>query len=658
MTISTSSILRTSFAAIAALILLVVSQSAGSISAATLNVDGSDGGCSDLAGTPYCTIGAAVGDATPGDVINVFPGTYAERVDVDTMDTNGNITFQTVDSSGTPTPGTVTVNPGTAGDEAFTTACSFPGDITIDGFNFGFALPANAIELCASGAMTIRNVTANDSLGLGVGLFGPGSATVENTTANNAGSDGVEVDVNGNVSIVNATANGNTDDGFDIYAGGNVTINGSDADGNGTEGGDGFDIYAGGNVTIDESGADENQDYGFEIGDFDTGTVTITDSHANGNLINDGFDVDAHGVTITNATANDNGDEGIQLDIGGDVVLDRVTANNNSQHPENEGGDGLDIEALNTGCEESCPPIIDLVDSIKVTNSVFIGNGSSGVDFDGDGDNHEPSGTYLVNGNIICENTTAGFSQNSEIHTDATGNWWGDASGPEHPKNPTPGTGDKVLDGVNPTNDDGQGDTAGTTDFEPWIDFITVQTTNSVTGVLSSLLLLPNGSSADPPPGYVDSLPAVTQGQPTTVDFMLMMASGPSLLVTSNLEGPGNPNGDPTFAVTTDNGTVSTSGFVENSSLEATLVPETAGTATVALTGPCGLDGGTGGNTVVLDVVAAPVAPTATPAQLPASGGEPTDGGRLNAALLVITALALLGVGSGFWLVHQRRPTR
>jgi nitrous oxidase accessory protein NosD len=48
--------------------------------AATLTVDQNAPGCSDIDGTPFCTIGAALASAAPGDVIKVMPGTYAESL--------------------------------------------------------------------------------------------------------------------------------------------------------------------------------------------------------------------------------------------------------------------------------------------------------------------------------------------------------------------------------------------------------------------------------------------------------------------------------------------------------------------------------------------------------------------------------------------------
>ena len=96
-----------------------------------------NGSCNSL--TPcYTTISAGVAAATGGDTIYVFPGTYAESVDLDTMSLTGNICLVTVDGSGTPTPGTATIDPGAAGGPgtgAAITSWDFYDNVTVDGFN-------------------------------------------------------------------------------------------------------------------------------------------------------------------------------------------------------------------------------------------------------------------------------------------------------------------------------------------------------------------------------------------------------------------------------------------------------------------------------------------------------------------------------------------
>ena len=67
--------------------------------------------CVNTAGTGGCygSIQAAVNGANGGDVIHVYPGIYDESVNLSAMQSVGSITLVTVNNSGTPTPGTVTV---------------------------------------------------------------------------------------------------------------------------------------------------------------------------------------------------------------------------------------------------------------------------------------------------------------------------------------------------------------------------------------------------------------------------------------------------------------------------------------------------------------------------------------------------------------------
>lgn len=95
-------------------------------------------------------------------------------------------------------------------------------------------------------------------------------------------------------------------------------------------------------------------------------------------------------------------------------------------------------------------------------------------------------------------------------------------------------------------------------------------------------------------------------------------------------QGLGDPNGPPPFTLTTDNGTLRDADetgatvheFINqpDGTLSVTLLPDTAGRATVTLDGPCNLDGSI---TVQVEAPLTPT-PTATPTARSAATATPT----------------------------------
>ena len=71
------------------------------------------------------------------------------------------------------------------------------------------------------------------------------------------------------------------------------------------------------------------------------------------------------------------------------------------------------------------------------------------------------AGTFQLQCNNITGNAGFGLRSNINAAVAAPDNWFGSASGPTHPSNPT-GTGDSVVDGTNGG--------AGTVNFMPFLD--------------------------------------------------------------------------------------------------------------------------------------------------------------------------------------------
>ncbi|MEX0800811.1 MAG: hypothetical protein WD379_06310 [Dehalococcoidia bacterium] len=242
-----------------------------------------------------------------------------------------------------------------------------------------------------------------------------------------------------------------------------------------------------------------------------------------------------------------------------------------------------------------------------ISGNAIMDNGTDGVDLAGTGE--------TVTGNIICGNGESGVNEDSDANApfDVTGNWWGDPTGPTHPEN-AGGAGDALEDAASGGSGDG--------DFDPWIDTIT--------------------ASADP----------AALNVPSAVAFQFASADGTTFLG----EGAGP------FEITTDNGAVSPSpAFINgpDGTLEVTLTPDEVGTATVTATGPCGLDDTLGGNTITLDVAAAPVGPTPTstpaaPSELPDTGAPPASQSGVP-WLALLAAIGAAAVAGGAIVAMRRR---
>jgi parallel beta-helix repeat protein len=497
---------------------------------------------------PFCSIGLAVLAANPNDTIYVYPGTgtYNEHVNLNNMAVDGNITLTT--------PGPTLVNGGATG-EAFSCGPAFPGGVTIDGFT-ALSPSTHGIHLDLTGTAIVRNVIASGNRWRGIEV----------------------VSTNANVVIRNCTANQNGDDGIAVYGSPrNVTINNCRARNNTGANVDGIVVDdAQGTVTITDCTASNNSLDGMRVVR-PTGSVTIDGCTTSGNG-NRGLNIKntPGNVTISGVTANGNS-QGITVDndeIGGNINATGCTASNN------HAGNGIRISGAgvvtvaNATADGNDSTGIGVYTSGKTTiaNCAASQNGSSGFSVnEGSSDmlinacvaqgneygvyiRNMPTGAALeVTGSIICGSTVEGLHVSSgPVSVDATGNWWGCPEGPNSPP----------CDYIDPDS--------ATVDSTPWIDTVSASVT------------------VDP----------ATAGEPTVVSFQF---SDTSVYLG---EGPGDLHGTAPFIVTTDNGTVTGGGFINepNGVLSVTLVPDTSGAATVTVDGPCGIED-LDGTTIEVDVL-------------------------------------------------------
>jgi hypothetical protein len=516
----------------------------------------------DCAGNTPCypTIQGAVNDAEFGDTIYVFPGTYHEGVDLSQMDPDGDITLITVDASGSPTPGTVTVdNPGDD-SEFYTGDPPFDGDVTIDGFVLRSLY--GAIDLWVGGT---DGVSAGEEGGLGP--FSSRDVEIRNVDASHTGGDGITVRAEGDVTIKNCTTNDNEGYGIGVeLAWGDVTITGCTSNNNKgysvTAEGTPFCYASGicvsgtqGQTTIRNNTTNGNGSEGIMVGLFPTASQEATPASV----------TTPDKVIIDRCTANNNDSEGIAVrGVGGDVTITDCTTNDN-------GGDGLFVGGRLFG--DQIAPALVIVDGGDVTiqNCTSNGNDESGFDPEGvpgslsiqaciardneagfDLDMMWEADAVSINGSIICGNECGVYLEGVDElgingpGIDLQGNWWGCAGGPE-------------AAGCDPIcQEDGI-----PVDFTPWI--------KNVSG----------SATVDP----------VSVGESTVVSFQFSANTGAPYLG----EGPGDRRGPAPFTVTTDNGSLNGNGstvkeFVgANGILEVILVPDRPGSATVTVSGPCDL---------------------------------------------------------------------
>lgn len=119
------------------------------------------------------------------------------------------------------------------------------------------------------------------------------------------------------------------------------------------------------------------------------------------------------------------------------------------------------------------------------------------------GDGYGPNGNIQIHNSNLTSNTLAVENQDSGITIDATKNWWGNKTGPQHATNPS-GTGDPVSDYVN---------------FTPWL---VGPWTGSSVGVIAN----------------VPDIIAISV-DPTTIDFGTLLPGGTSAVQDIDVENIG-----------------------------------------------------------------------------------------------------------------------
>lgn len=459
------------------------------------------------------------------------------------------------------------------------------------------------------GLVRISDTTAdgNGTFGIEVPPFLESLAVVErSSTSGNISGFGMSLTVVGDVLITDTVADGNGAFGIlAVAVENNVTIRRCSANGNLTAWGISTNSLL--NTTIADTTANQNGTFGMRL-DLESGDATIQHCNADGNLTAHGIRVfmplgDGGAILVTDTTADGNASFGmtIEAESGGPASVQRCRMNDNLKAHGlaiRAGGSSIVADTVANGNDDAGMMIQSLFDAVTIERCTASENSMEGFDVSAGlniivrqvtaignqiglaslGGNEltvEDSrfqrnlvyGVYAdgalmgrMNGSILCNNEIAGVFLATDVLLAGEGNWWGDATGPTHPNN-IGGVGDTVRDGGNGAD--------GTVLFDPWIDTVTASVNPAAANV---------GDMVDVTFQFSDAAKSVFLG-----------------------EGPGDPNTDPPFELTTDNGDLTASSgkaatvkeFVNQPSgvLGVIAEPSAAGPVNVMLTGPCGLDG-------------------------------------------------------------------
>ena len=165
------------------------------------------------------------------------------------------------------------------------------------------------------------------------------NVTLNDIVVHNTDRTGITVTTSGDIELHNVTSHNNDDDGAFLandFGTGNITLTGTNAfNGNGDGIGDdnGIEIYSSGDVNLTGVAANQNDDDGIDVEIYDAGTLTITNSILGSNIAtgngDDGLDAETDGsVTLKNVVAIGNDDNGAYVDAGwgdGNLIVSNST---------------------------------------------------------------------------------------------------------------------------------------------------------------------------------------------------------------------------------------------------------------------------------------------------------------------------------------------
>ena len=354
--------------------LLFVLTSSLASATAQYSVDATNGCGGD---TPcFTTIQGAVNDAITATqspaLILVYPGTYNEAVEV--YGFTGDISLRAVSANGEyVSSASVTISSeAEPAISAYQTqgAPEITGSFTVSGFIL--SSDDSCLRAHVSGTVAVSHLLAESCGGTGASVYlsGDSSLAGQHITANNNAFDGVSVqflpntsDETYEVDLRNVVTNNNGDDGVNIdddvndgninnevnqdpLTGTIITLIDITASNNGDpngETGDGIEVrVTDATVSLTNVTANSNGDDGVDI-DQSALSIVVADSRANSN-VDDGFDFDdAKAIQVDDSSADQNGSDGIGIYNNEDAVDSLDVSITNFQANEN-GRYGIEID--------------------------------------------------------------------------------------------------------------------------------------------------------------------------------------------------------------------------------------------------------------------------------------------------------------------------
>lgn len=331
----------------------------------------------------FMDIAQAVFNAGPPPVvINIFPGTYVESVDLSLLgsaigENPGEVTLRAVDGAGVPTPGTASIEPA-AGAAVRNSVSPYPGNITIEGLavkspnieGIGLVMQGtlvlagvvsdgnggNGLNVAIqNGELRIRDSSFSDSVnGAGISASGPIAVVMERVTADANDQFGASLSLPGPgaVQITDSSFSDSVDSfGLSFNTASDVVLERVTARANDSFGAS-FTLSGGARI----ADCDFSTNDGFGLS-FSTATnVMLENVAAAGNrLFNTSFS--AAGAVHLRGSSFGNSIEGFGLSVGGatEVVVEQVAAAGNALFNASFGAMGpvtvnqLDVSNSKTG---------------------------------------------------------------------------------------------------------------------------------------------------------------------------------------------------------------------------------------------------------------------------------------------------------------------